>query len=85
MADATQAIFTVGMPTLAVLVGILINNSRLSDLRGYIDVPFADMNQRFAERFANMERVSEARTNLILSKIEDIDTRLSRLEERFAR
>jgi hypothetical protein len=74
MADATQAIFTVGMPTLAVLVGILINNSRLSDLRGYIDV-----------RFADMDRVNEARTNLILSKIEDIDSRLSRLEERFAR
>lgn len=85
MADATQAIFTVGMPTLAVLVGILINNSRLSDLRGYIDVRFADMNQRFAERFADMERVNEARTSLILSNIEGIGTRLSRLEERFAR
>jgi len=74
MADATQAIFTVGMPTLAVLVGILVNNSRLSALRGYIDV-----------RFADMARVNEARTNLILGKIEDVDTRLSRLEERFAR
>ncbi len=81
MADATQAIFTVGMPTLAVLVGILINNSRLSDLRGYIDVRFSDMNQRFTD----MERVNEARTSMILSKIEDIDNRLSRLEERFAR
>jgi len=57
-----------------VLVGILINNSRLSDLRAYID-----------HRFSDAERVNEARTNLILGKIEDIDNRLSRLEERFAR
>lgn len=78
MADATQAIFTVGMATAAVLVGILVNNSRLSDLRGYFGV-------RFAERFADMERVNEARTKLILSKIENVGTRLSRLEERFAR
>jgi hypothetical protein len=34
--DNIQAIFTVGVPTLAVLVGILVNNSRLSDLRSSI-------------------------------------------------
>lgn len=69
------------MPTLAVLVGILINNSLLSDLRGYIDARFAAMDQRFSD----LEKVNEARTNLILGKIEDIDNRLTRLEERFAR
>ena len=68
------------MPTLAVLVGILINNSRLSDLRGSIDARFA-----VDQRFSDLERWNEARTNLILSKIEGIDNRLSRLEERFAR
>jgi hypothetical protein len=47
MAAATQTIFTVGMPTLAVLVGILVK--------------------------------------VLLSKIEDVDNRLTRLEERFAR
>jgi len=73
VADA-RALLSVGIPTLAVLVGILINNSRLSDLRAYID-----------HRFSDAERVNEARTNLILGKIEDIDNRLSRLEERFAR
>ena len=38
--QTTQAILTVGMPTLAVLVGIPVNNSRLSDLRAYIDARF---------------------------------------------
>ena len=84
MADATQAVFTVGMPTLAVLVGILINNSRLSDLKSYMDHGFDAMNQSMNQRFADMERVNEIRTHLILGKIEDIDKRLSRLEERFS-
>lgn len=52
MVDATRTILTVGMPTLAVLVGILINNSRLSDLRGCIDQRFADAAKVTEERFA---------------------------------
>jgi hypothetical protein len=74
MADATQTVLTVGMPTLAVLVGILVNNSHLSDLKSYIDARFD------AER-----RVNETNFKMILDKIEDVDTRLSRLEARFAR
>ena len=80
MADATQ-ILTVGMPTLAVLVGILINNSRLADLRSYMDARFGAVDQRFeAER-----RVNDTMFKMVLDKLEDIDGRLSRLESRFAR
>jgi hypothetical protein len=32
MADATQVALTVSVPTLAVLIGILVSNSRLNDL-----------------------------------------------------
>jgi hypothetical protein len=46
MADASiQTALAVGVPTLAVLVGILINNSRLNDLRGRMDARFADMRE----------------------------------------
>jgi hypothetical protein len=38
------------VPTmLAVLVGILINNSRLTDLRGHMDTRFNDVDRRFDE------------------------------------
>lgn len=48
MADQTvQVALSVGVPTLAVLVGILINNSRLSDLRIHIDSRFDDLIQSF--------------------------------------
>lgn len=74
MADATQTILTVGMPTLAVFVGILVNNSRLSDLRSYLDTRFD------AERRAN-----ETNFKMILDRIDDVDNRFRRLEARFAR
>jgi len=68
-----QAILTVGMPTLAVLIGILVNNSRLSDLRSHID-----------SRFAAMERVIDARFEAAhqeLLRVEGVlDARLSHLE-----
>jgi hypothetical protein len=70
-----QAILTVGMPTLAVLIGILVNNSRLSDLRSHID-----------SRFAAMERVIDARFEAAhqeLLRVEGVlDVRLSHLEDR---
>ena len=45
MADATQTVFTVGIPTLAVLIGILVNNSRLSDLRSHMDSRFSQVDR----------------------------------------
>jgi len=47
MADTTQVILTAGMQTLAVLVGILVNNSQLSDLKSHIGTRFDTVDQRF--------------------------------------
>jgi len=73
--QTTQAILTVGMPTLAVLVGILVNNSRLSDLRAYMD-----------SRFSSLEKIIDARFEAAhqeLLRVEGVlDTRLSHLESR---
>ena len=76
MADAQslQVTLSVGIPTLAVLASTLINNSRLSDLRSYIDA-----------RFTAMEHVMDARfaaTDAKLLRVEGIvDARLSRIEQ----
>jgi hypothetical protein len=81
MVDATQTALTVGMPTLAVLVGILVNNARLTDygrrideLRGYIDRRFDGMRDlmdaRFAEQKAELLRVEQV-----------MDARMRHLEE----
>ena len=55
-----QTMLTTGMPTLAVLTGILVNNSRLSDLRSELQNLRADMNIRFDgmdRRFDDMKEL----------------------------
>jgi len=63
---------------IVVFVGILFSNRhvdvRISDLQRYIDARFD------AER-----RVTDTSFKMVLDKIEDLDVRLSRLEQRFAR
>jgi hypothetical protein len=68
MADATQVLLTVSVPTLAVLIGILVNNSRLSDtnrrvedLRSHMDARFEGMSALFTEKLLRVEQVLDAR------------------------
>jgi hypothetical protein len=70
----TIALATV--PTMvAVLVGILINNARLSDLRSHMDVRFNGVDQRF-EEMKDLWRTE-------LRRVEEVfDARLKRIEAR---
>lgn len=70
MSDPTNinALVAIAVPTLAVLVGILINNSRLSDLRSHMDARFDDMRQTWQSELRRVEEV--------------LDVRLRHLEER---
>ena len=81
MADVTQTMLTVGMPTLAVLIGILVNNSRLSDLKSSMDARFAFVDRRFDD----LNRVLDARfaeQKAELLRVEQVmDARLRHLEE----
>jgi hypothetical protein len=68
MADATQALLAAPIPTLAVLIGILVNNSRLSDLRSDMNRRFDDVNRRNEDtrdllraEFLRVEQVLDAR------------------------
>ena len=76
-----QVILSVSVPTMAVLVGNHINNSRLSDLRAHIDVRFGDVDKRFAEvdkRFTALEKLFDEK----LLRVEQvIDARLTRIEK----
>lgn len=71
------------VPTMVtVLVGILINNARLTDLRTHLDVRFANIDQRFNDvghRFDEMRDLWRSE----LHRVEEvIDARLKHLEER---
>ncbi|MGA2215766.1 MAG: hypothetical protein ABSH31_21015 [Bryobacteraceae bacterium] len=64
------------VPTmLAVLVGILINHSRLTDLRGHMDTRFNDVDRRFDE-MRDLWRSELYRVEQV------IDARLKHIEDR---
>ena len=74
---------------LAVLLGILVNNSRLSDLRAYMDGRFGDVGTRFDDmnaRFTSLERRLDELKEIWRSELhrveEVLDARLKHLEER---
>jgi hypothetical protein len=87
-------ILAAAIPTMiTVLIGILINNSRLGDLRSdintrftdlktYIDVRFDHVDARFDhvdDRFDHMDKQFDAK----LRRVEEVmDARLKHLEER---
>lgn len=60
-----QVALSIGVPTLAVLMGILINNSRLSDLRSHMDNRFADLEKLFDAKLRRVEEVMDARLSSI--------------------
>ena len=68
-----------------VVLGVFFSNRhvdvRISDLRAYIDVRIGAIDARIGAE----ARVNEANFKMLFGKIEDVDTRLTRLEERFAR
>ena len=74
MADATQILWTVTIPTLAVLIGILVNNSRLTDLRANMDARFNAVDRRFSDMEALL-------TEKLLRVEQVMDARLKHLEE----
>ncbi len=46
---ALQTAVSITIPTFAVFVGILMNNSRLSDLRAHMDARFNEVDRRFED------------------------------------
>jgi hypothetical protein len=59
--DPTQFAIAMSVPTLAVLIGILVNNSRLSDLRAYMDQRFSRIDQQFARLAGDVAQRTAAR------------------------
>jgi hypothetical protein len=72
---ALQTAVSITVPTFAVFVGILMNNSRLNDLRAHMDARFNEVDRRFEDLTtiwrSELRRVEEV-----------IDARLKHLEER---
>jgi hypothetical protein len=75
-----------GPTVLAVLLGVLVNNSRLSDLRTSMHVCFNEVNRRFDDMDRKMDQRFEDMKSTWWSELhrveEVLDARLKHLEER---
>ena len=67
MDSSIQLALSIGVPTLAVLVGILINNSRLGDVNGRLN----DMNSRIGDM--------NSRIGDMNSRLNDMNVRVNEL------
>jgi len=68
------------VPTiLTVLIGILLNNGRLTDLHARM-ASFESRMTSLDNRFTNLENKFDKRFDLLLSKVIEVDNRLTRIE-----
>ena len=81
------AVALANVPTIiTVLIGMLLNNGRFSDINGRfatLDGRMSAMDARMASmenRMTGLESKFDTRSDLLLSKVVDIDNRLTRLE-----
>ncbi len=80
MVGAAQ-MFTVGIPTLAVLSGILVNNGRFDDLNGRIQDLRQDVSRRFDDVDCRLED-SQVLLRAEFLRVEQVlDARLKHLED----
>ena len=78
MTDATQVALTVSVPTLAVLSGMLVNNSRLTNLRNHVSKRIDDPRADVDAKFVAMENIFMER----LRRVEEVlYERLSRIKQ----
>lgn len=81
-----QQILTIALATvptmLTVLVGILINNARLSDFRTHVDARFNEVDRRFGEADRRLTDLKEVWRSELHRVEEVLGARLKHLEER---
>ena len=82
MEPSVQIAMSMSVPTLAVLVGILVNNSRLTDLRLHMESRFNDMDRRFSDMDRRFEDLKDMWRSELHRVEEVLDARLKHLEER---
>ena len=80
MTDSIQVTLTVALPALTVLVGIMVNNSRLTDLKDSLNGRISDLEAKTDVRFSALEAKMDTRSSALEAKM---DARFSAIDERF--
>ncbi len=73
---------SMGVPTIAVLIAILINNSRMSDLSAHMNGRFDDVSRRFDDMSRRLDEMKETWRAELYRVEQVLDARLKHLEQR---
>jgi len=73
-----QLYLAVGLPVVAILIGILVNVTYFGSLSSRI----GSLEARFDNRMSSLETKVDTKFDLLTGKVIELDNRLSRLEER---
>lgn len=86
ISDDIRLLIAVSLPCLTVLVGILVNNQRITDLQTRVETRMVDLQASMNQRFDDLTRFVEARFQLQdekLYRVEQVlDARLKYLEDK---
>ena len=80
-----QLHLAIGMPVLAVLVGIFVNSTQvnvLSARMSSVETRVTSLENRIDTRFSALEAKIDTKFDLLIGKLFELGNRLSRLEER---
>lgn len=77
----SQVLLSVSIPTIAVLVGILINNRQIDRLERHLDVQIGSVRAEIASLWAEMDARFQAAHEALLRVEGILDARLKHLEE----
>jgi hypothetical protein len=73
-----QLYLSIGIPTLAVLIGLMVNVGYFVTINGSIN----SLETRLDARISSMESKFDMKLDLLTGKVIELDNRLVRLEER---
>ena len=76
-----QLYFAIGIPSLMVLIGVLVNAFTSSQLGTHLSARIASLENTVNSRIGSLE----SRFEILTGKVADLDTRLSLIEDRLKR
>jgi hypothetical protein len=83
----TQLYLSLGLPVLAILIGILVNSNQVNTLNARmtsLQNCMTNLEGRFDTRMGALESKFDAKFDLLIGKVIELDTRLTRVEERLS-
>lgn len=84
LTEDIRLLIAVALPCLTVMIGIIINNSRLGDMNnriGDLNHRIGDLKQDMDRRFSDVDRRFDDLTRLIEARFEIQDQKLYRVEQ----